>query len=111
MTTHLPTVLPPLSIQPPPQLQPQPSTISHTTHAITTAKIEKIVKPFIGLLGNGHFNGITTTIISCVSLALYVSSSANGKACIWDLASRREVGCIPGAHRRISDGFGRVSLN
>eukprot|EP00957_Ditylum_brightwellii_P117123 8932987-Ditylum_brightwellii.AAC.1 len=45
--------------QPPPQ--PQSSTTSHATCV------------------NGHCNGITATAISCISLALYVSSTNAGQ--------------------------------
>mmetsp|Transcript_10023 Transcript_10023/g.14699 ORF Transcript_10023/g.14699 Transcript_10023/m.14699 type:complete len:449 (-) Transcript_10023:296-1642(-) len=76
------------------------------TRAVTAAKIDRMfAKPFIGSLGNGHRDGITATAVSRVSLAPYVSGSADGEVCIWDLASRSEVGRIPGAHSRMVTGL------
>eukprot|EP00957_Ditylum_brightwellii_P208328 15356877-Ditylum_brightwellii.AAC.2 len=73
---------------------------------ITTSKVNCIfAKPFIGLLSNCHHDGITATTASFISLVLYVSGSADGKVCIWDLASQSEVGHIPAAHSQMVTGL------
>eukprot|EP00957_Ditylum_brightwellii_P115442 8804812-Ditylum_brightwellii.AAC.1 len=69
---------------------------------ITAVKIDSIyAKLFIGLLGNGHCDGIPTTFVICISLAPYVSGSADGEVCVWYLTIWSEVGHISGAHMQM----------
>mmetsp|Transcript_14702 Transcript_14702/g.20995 ORF Transcript_14702/g.20995 Transcript_14702/m.20995 type:complete len:456 (+) Transcript_14702:70-1437(+) len=76
------------------------------TRAVTSVKLDRMfAKPFLGSFENGHRDGITSTCASRNALLPFVSGAADGELRIWDLATRRLVADIPGAHSRAVTGL------
>lgn len=69
-------------------------------------KLDRLfAKPFIGSLEHGHRDGVTATATSRNALIPFISGSADGEICIWDITSQSLVRNIPGAHSRSITGL------
>eukprot|EP00560_Eucampia_antarctica_P005717 CAMPEP_0197835396 /NCGR_PEP_ID=MMETSP1437-20131217/25608_1 /TAXON_ID=49252 ORGANISM="Eucampia antarctica, Strain CCMP1452" /NCGR_SAMPLE_ID=MMETSP1437 /ASSEMBLY_ACC=CAM_ASM_001096 /LENGTH=366 /DNA_ID=CAMNT_0043440787 /DNA_START=28 /DNA_END=1125 /DNA_ORIENTATION=+ len=76
------------------------------TRAVTSAKLDRMfAKPFVGSLGTGHRDGVTATATSRQSLVPFVSGAADGEVRIWDLASRKCLANLEGAHSKKVSGL------
>ena len=69
--------------------------------AVTSAKLDRMfAKPFVGELRGGHADAVSVLAACRSSLCPIATGCVDGSIRIWDLANRRLVASLDGAHSR-----------